>query len=285
MNKLCILFTGIFVLTFLLISAVHAATVGNPADLDLPPRSAMLRQQAVDQSLDEYEETVKVKAAMDIELLFDKDLNTTSEVSSAEMKGEYYMLKLATTLFNRVEPYIKVGSSNLEVTWRQGPQDLLVETDPGLAWGGGVKAVLWEFEDLGLRLTGDAQYRYTEPDVNHCSIDGVGRNTQGSTFEIEEWQASLLVSKKLEIPLRWGNSVYLAPYTGVTFSDSNVDVKIIDQTNPAADYTLFKANNDSVFGFVGGLDILPSLKSSYVYNIEVRLGNETALSLGGAMKF
>lgn len=285
MKKLYAFLIGIIVFMLWLTSFAYAITVGNPADLDLPPRSAMLKQQAVDQTLDEYEETVKLKAALDIEILFDKDLHTTSEVKNAQMKGEYYMLKLGTTLFNRVEPYIKLGSSNLEVSWRNEAQEVLVETDPGFAWGGGLKAVFWEFEDIGLRITGDAQYRYTDPEVSHCSLDGYGIGNKGSTFEIEEWQASLLLSKKFEIPLKWNNSVYLVPYTGVTFSDSNVDVRIVDQKNTAADYTLFKANNDSIYGFVAGLDILPSLKSSYIYNIEVMLGNESALSLGGAMKF
>ena len=36
-----------------------AATVGNPLDLDIPERSAILREQAVNQAMDEYEQPPK----------------------------------------------------------------------------------------------------------------------------------------------------------------------------------------------------------------------------------
>ena len=51
------------------------------------------------------------------------------------------------------------------------------------------------------------------------------------------------------------------------------------------DWTLYDANNDSMFGFFLGCDIMPTLSSSFIYSIEVRLINEMALTLGGAMKF
>ena len=74
-------------------------------------------------------------------------------------------------------------------------------------------------------------------------------------------------------------------YAGVTYADSNVDVSFIDPNSPATDYSLFDANNKKLYGFVLGCDIVPSLGSSFIYSLELRLVDEIALSLGGTMKF
>ena len=99
----------LFILFLLAIFGVgnpcFAATVGNPLDLDLPARSALLRQEAIDKTLDEYEQAIKIKAGLDVEIVLDRDLNTPTEVVNAEMEGMWYMAKFGLTLFNRVEPY------------------------------------------------------------------------------------------------------------------------------------------------------------------------------------
>lgn len=261
-----------------------AATVGNPLDLDVPERSALLRQDVIDETLDEAEQTVKIKTSFDAEFVFDKDLHVTDELKSAELKGRWYMGKVALTLFNRIEPYVKVGTSSLEVKWKHGAEEMEVDSDTGFAWGGGIKVVIWDFEDWGIRLTGDTQYRTTEPDVDTITVNGSNINDKGAKFKIDEWQTSLLVSKKFEIPLKW-QSVFVVPYTGVMYADSNVDVSFKNPSNPTADYSLFDANNKKPYGFVIGCDIVPSLLSSFIYNLELRLVDEVALSLGGTMKF
>jgi len=260
-----------------------AATVGNPLDLDVPQRSAILRQEVVEDTLDEYEQAFKIKASFDAEFLFDKDLHVNPDLSAAEMNGQWYMLKLGMTILNRVEPYVKVGTSNLKVKWRQGlgAQDMEVEAD-GFAWGGGLKANLLEL--WGIRLTIDGQYRTTEPDVSAITLNSTTINDQGPVFRIDEWQAGLFLSKKFEIPLKF-QSIFLVPYAGVVYSDSNVDVSFKDPNNTGADYTLFDANNKKPCGAVIGCDIVPSLSNAFIYSIELRLADEIALSLGSTMKF
>ena len=261
----------------------YAATVGNSLDLDLPPRSALLREEVIDDAMDEYEQMIKIKAALDLEFIFDKDLHTSFEIQGAEIKGQWQMFKLGTTIFNRVEPYIKIGTSELEVKWNQGARAIEVGADSGFAWGAGIKGIIWEFEDLGFRLTGDAQYRTTEPDVGEISLASSSVTDTGADFNIKEWQVSLLLSKKFEVPLKWQN-IYMVPYTGLSISDSTVDVKFI-RAGDGADYSLFDANNDECYGFILGCDIMPNLSSSFAYSMEVRLLSETSLTLGGAMKF
>jgi len=284
----------VFVLFLLLVAifgvrdAAFAATVGNPLDLDVPRVSVVLRQEVIDEALDEYEEVVKIKASLDLELLFNKDLNATHEVSKARLEGQWFMVKLGTTLFNRVEPYIKIGTCRLDVTWTQNNAvDIEVGSELSnysFAWGGGVKGIIWDFDDWGVRLTGDAQYRKTQPDVDKVSVGNIGTIDPNMDFEIEEWQASIILSKKFELPLRQQN-IYIVPYTGLSLSDSTVTAKVTNLSNPAQDYTLFDANNDSIYGFILGCDIMPALTSSFIYSVELRLISETALTLGGTMKF
>lgn len=262
----------------------YAATIGNSLDLDVPERSAILRQEVVEGTLDECEQAVKVKASFDMEFVFNKDLHATNELKGAELKGQWFMGKLGLTFFNRVEPYVKIGMSNLNVKWKHGAQEIEVDADSGFAFGGGVKANIWEFENSGIRLTGDAQYRTTEPDVGGITVSGTSVIDKGPTFKVDEWQASLLASKKFEIPLKL-QSIYVVPYTGVTYADSNVDVDFKDPNSPGTDYSLFDANNKKLYGFALGFDIVPSLGSSFIYSLELRLADETALSLGGTVKF
>ena len=262
-----------------------AATVGNPLDLDLPPGSAALREDAVNRALDDSEQMFKIKAAADLEFLFRKDLGATSEVEGAEIKGQYLMAKLGVDIFNRFEPYVKFGVSDLEAKWRQsGKFDIEMDADMALAWGVGLKGIICEFENLGLRITADVQYRKTEPDVGDISLNGRPITDTGPDFKIKELQAALVLSKKLELPLKW-QSMYLVPYTGFTVSESTADLEFRDTQQPATDWSVYDASNNKVFGFLFGCDITPSLTNSFIYNFEIRLINEVALSLGGAVKF
>ncbi|OIO32521.1 MAG: hypothetical protein AUJ70_05370 [Candidatus Omnitrophica bacterium CG1_02_40_15] len=259
------------------------ATVGNALDLDLPQRSAVLRQEIVKDTLDEYEQAVKIKGSFDIEFVFDKDLHVNPDLNGAKIEGQWYMAKFGITILNRVEPYIKIGTSNLETKWKHNSQEIEVDADNGFAWGGGLKANIVEFLD-GIRLTGDLQYRTTEPDAKGITVNGTSVSDKGAKFKVDEWQMSLLLSKKFEIPLKL-QSIYIVPYTGLTYADSNVDVSFINPGMPGTDFSLFDANNKKLYGFVLGCDIVPSLSSSFIYSIELRLVDEVSLSLGAAMKF
>lgn len=271
---------GIFVLILGISGSCFAATVGNPLDIDLPENSAYLRAHIIKQTLDEYEK-VAVKGGLEIELIFNKDLKgSEAEVKNAELEGQYYMVKLSTTLYNRIEPYIKVGTSDLEVKWDYGTNNVKVEADTGLAWGFGAKAILYELKDYGIRLTLDAQYRTTDPGVDRAKLNGSAVTATQTRFEVKELQASLLASKKYIFPVGL-KDVYFVPYAGVTYSDSEVDVSF----NSSGLYDLYIAGNDNNIGMVLGVDILPSLLSSFLFCLELRLINETALTIGGSIKF
>ncbi|MBU0758886.1 MAG: hypothetical protein KKA34_00790 [Candidatus Omnitrophica bacterium] len=282
-----ILLLSLLLASIIFTSETHCfgATVGNSIDLDIPAKSAILRQQAIGHSLDQYEEAVKIKNSLDLEFVFDKDLNTTSEVTKAEVKGQWFMAKLGVDVFNRIEPYVKFGLADLQAKWRQNEDfSIDMQSEGGFAWGLGIKGIIFEFEETGFRLTGDIQYRTTEPDVEDITSNGTTIVDTGANFKVEEWQAALVLSKKFELPLRF-QSIFIVPYTGITASDSTVSTRVKDPSNPGVDITLFDANNKTLHGFLIGCDIMPSLSSSFTYNVELRLASETALTLGGAMKF
>ncbi len=271
---------GTFVLILGISGTCFAATVGNPLDIDLPENSAYLRSNVIKQTLDEYEK-VAIKGGLDIEIIFNKDLKASeAEVRNAELEGQYYMAKFSTTLYNRIEPYVKVGTSDLEVKWDYGTNNIKVEADSGLVWGVGAKAILYEFKDYGIRLTLDAQYRETDPDISKAKLNGSSVTATDTRFEVKEWQASLLASKKFIVPFGL-KDLYIVPYAGLTYSDSEVDVSF----NSGGLYDLYVAGDDNNIGIVLGVDVLPSLLSSFLFSLELRLINETALTIGGTIKF
>src|SRR3989338_1300834 len=101
MKQVYMLFILFFLAIFALGKPSFAATVGNPLDLDVPARSALLRQEAINKTLDEYEQAVKIKAGLDVEIVLDRDLNTPTEVVNAGMEGMWYRSEFGLTLFNR----------------------------------------------------------------------------------------------------------------------------------------------------------------------------------------
>lgn len=259
-----------------------AATVGSP-EITLPDQSSYFKKDAIDKEFNRYEYNINVKASLDIEIVTERKLESAdADTPSAELEGQTYMLKFSNNFYNLVEPYIKIGSSNLDLKWDQYGRSVKVETGPGFVWGVGAKVKLYEFEDMGIKLTLDGQYRDTELDIDKIKLAGAVPSTKDENFEIDEWQVSLLGSKKFILP--FGNTdYYLVSYGGITYSSSTVDVKFTDSIGIL--YSTFDANDRNEFGIVLGCDIMPFYTSCYLLNVELRLINETALSLGGTVKF
>lgn len=262
-----------------------AATVGGQAEITIPEASFFSRDAAIKDAMDSYESDVKMKAGVDAEFIFEKKLKTAGDDTNAKIEGQNYNLKIAGNVMNVLEPYIKIGTSALEVKWTQHSQNITVDAKPGFVLGGGLKAKVWEFETTGIKLTLDGQYKNTRLDIDKAKINGSSSTASATatTFEIREWQISLLASKKLIVPLG-AEDCYTVPYMGLTYSDSDVNVHFT-QSSSGLLYSTYNASNKDVLGFVLGCDVLPSLSSWYLLSLELRLINETAFSLSGTMKF
>lgn len=274
MKKLILI---LFILSFA--SPSLAVTVGGP-DFTIPEERLYQRNKAINEALDRYGTyDLGLKSGVELEFITKKKLDASFEVVDPKVEGEYYMVKIAKNFGDIIEPYIKLGTSDLEVKWDQHNQSITVEAESGFVWGLGVKAKIWEFKDYGVKLTLDFQYRNADLDVDTTTVSP----SNNQEFEITDWQTSLLASKKIILPVGL-KDYYLIPYTGLTFSSTDVDVSFTDPSSGAV-FSTYNASDKNVFGLVIGLDVMPSLLSWYLINFELRLINETAFTLGGTIKF
>lgn len=274
----------LFITIFIIPSLAMAAAVGGP-ELSIPEKSMFLKEKVVRETLDRHESMNNIKTGLDVEIVSKRELTSADDVSEAEIEGHNFMLKFSNNFYDVFEPYIKIGTSTLEVDWVQRGNNIRVESETGLAWGAGAKAKLWDFQDWGVKLTLDVQYRHTDLDVDKAKIGGSisAAAAKGENFEINEWQISLLGSKKLIIPMG-KNDYYVVPYGGLTHSMLNADICFTHSPTGGL-YSTYDASDENEFGLVAGFDIMPFYLSHYLLNFELRLINEYAFSLGGTIKF
>jgi len=274
------------ILSLFFASASFAATVGGQADMSVPEASFFLKEKAIEYAMDSYESDVKMKASFDVEFISKKELHASpADDTNARIEGQNANLKFSMNYSNVLEPYIKIGTSNLRVKWEEHNQNIQVDAKPGFVLGGGLKAKLWEFVSTGIKLTMDGQYKDTQLDFDKAKIGGSTSTASATneTFNIKEWQISLLASKKFIFPMGI-QDCYTVPYMGVTYSDSEVNVEFSQSTTGLL-YSTYNASDKNPIGIVIGCDIIPSLSSWYLMSFELRLINETAFSLSGTMKF
>ncbi|PIP67805.1 MAG: hypothetical protein CO035_00990 [Candidatus Omnitrophica bacterium CG_4_9_14_0_2_um_filter_42_8] len=263
-----------------------ALTVGGPADMTVPEASFSSKARAVRDTLDSYEAAVNVKAGFDVEFISKKELEAApADDTNIKIEGQNVNVKFSMNYSDVLEPYVKIGTSNLRVKWEQHDQNIVVEAQPGLVLGGGLKAKLWEFAGTGIKLTVDGQYKDTQLDFDKAKIGGSTSTASATseTFNIKEWQVSLLASKKFIFPMGI-QDCYTVPYMGITYSDSDVKVEFTQSTTGLL-YSTYNASNKNPIGLVLGCDIIPSLLDWYLISVELRLINETAFTISGTMKF
>ena len=273
------------ILSLFFASTSFALTVGGPADMTVPEAQLFSKARAIRDTLDSYEASADIKTGFDVEFIAKKRLHTAADDTNAKIEGQNVNLKLSMNYSDVLEPYVKIGTSNLRVKWEQHNQNIAVEAQPGFVLGGGLKAKLWEFPSTGIKLTLDGQYKDTQLDFDKAKIGGSTSATSATneTFNIKEWQISLLASKKFIFPMGM-QDCYTVPYIGVTYSDSDVNVEFTQSTTGVI-YSTYNANNKDTTGLVFGCDIIPSLLSWYLFSVELRLINETAFTVSGTMKF
>ncbi|MFH1782516.1 MAG: hypothetical protein ABH848_02755 [Candidatus Omnitrophota bacterium] len=275
----------IFVLIILgLASSSYAMSVGGP-DMSVPEKSLYTKEKAVDAELDKYEFNMNVRTGVEAELIFDRDLDSAeADTTSAKLKGQNYMIKFSNNFYDVIEPYIKIGTSNLKAEWDQFGRSVEIEADPGFMWAMGARAILADIEDYNVKVSLDVQFRSMDTEIDTAELDGASQSSIiGEEFKIDEWQISLMASKKYVVPFSY-HDYYAIPYGGITYSLTDIDVSFTDPSNNLL-YSLFNADDDREFGLVLGVDVMPSLASWYLFNIEMKFLNEFALTLGSTIKF
>lgn len=276
MKKLLI--GGLTFLTMLgLCSFCGAETVGNAIDINIPPGRGVYSAR-----LAEY---VSINVGWDSELLWGKDLNDGKNISGTvtstdvELEGMWHMARISCTLFDRFQPYFKMGISNLQMNWREAGEDIEAEADSAGAFGIGTKVLLMNFEDYNynVKLTGSASLRRTDSDVQKVS----GKTIYSSKFEIREWQAALGLSTKFEIPAY--EDLAIIPYIGGVYSDTKTRVRFSAARGDGATYNPGGDGNVDNFGLFIGCDAL--IASRFSLNLEGRFIDQTAASIGFSTLF
>jgi len=264
MKKLLVVL-GMTALSLFICKAVFAETVGNSIDINIPAGKGVYSSQLSD--------FITLNAGFDAEFLTERKFkyDSTYTTKAPELAGNYYMARVSSTLFNRVQPYVKFGYSDLEMSWQDANGNVKVDADPAFAWGVGLKAYLWEFEGMGLKIFSTGSYRATEPSKVKINTDGVTGSVTSKKFQVYEKQATLGMSK--EIKLAYNAS--LVPYAGVAWSDTTARVRVTQNSNVMNSGAKEPKDNLGVFF---GTEFL--FMDNFSLNLEARLIDQTAISTG-----
>lgn len=266
MKRLLVLF-GVISFGFVACGLAVADVIGNPADIHLPPGKGVYSAQMGD--------FITLRAGFDTEFLIEKKFKTNNEGSTdPKLEGVSYNAKFGCTLFNRVQPYLTLGISDFEMSWKSAGQNVNVEFGNAPIWGAGLKAYLWEFQGMGLKIFSTASFRSTKPDkIRSLSVGGVTGNITEKKIEIFERQATVGLSREFLFP--GFENVSIVPYIGGVWSNTDARVKITQGTNILNSGAREAKEN---LGLFFGADFI--MMDNLSLNAEVRLIDQKSASLG-----
>ncbi len=267
-----IIFIGI---SAALIHISFAGTVGNTATLEDPKGAGVFSLKKA--------RNFAIKTGVDTEFVFDRDIKASAAVNSEITTAQWYMGTISCVLFNRVEPYVKLGMAHMKLKWNEDGKNAKVESDNGFAWSLGGKVLVWDFQKPNLRLVADGFYRVAELDPETGSYDGatIEMDRGSSRFFIREWQISLIAATDIDVTTMSKEADFLGvtrivPYAGVKYSDISGRLRMVwtsgNYNNPG------QIRSDRKFGIVAGCDFIGP--NSVSLNLEGRFLDETAITAG-----
>lgn len=266
--KKALLIVGVAAICLFMSKAVFAETVGNPIDVNIPSGKGIYSSEMSD--------FISINVGFDTEILAERQFKYNSSVTSSapELSGQYYMARVSCTLFNRIQPYVKVGYSDLEMKWNDANGTVKVDADPGYAWAVGLKAYLWEFEGLGLKVFSTASYRATESSKIKVTTNTGSGNITEKMFKVYEKQVTAGLSREFKIGEE-DNGMSLIPYAGVAWSDTTARVRVTQNSNVMNSGAGDPKDNWGVFF---GTEFL--FMDNLSLNVEGRLIDQKAASVG-----
>ena len=271
MKKIFLISLTAMVVLFLSASG-FCATVGNTNDIQSPHGPGFLNMESSGMGY--------LKLGGDVEFIFDKKLDGGSNTSSSKIKGNWYLGKITYNIANRLDVFGVLGASDVDTQWNQG-SEVKVEGDTEFAWGIGAKLFVYEFPEQywNIRIAVNGEYRSTDPGVTKALVGGadVTSGTSDTKYEIGEWQVGGTISK--EFKLSEAPEIFLVPYFGVRYSDSDVKAKF---TYSGTVYDIGSAENKTKVGIQVGGDLL--IGNNFSVNVEGRFIDETALTVGATIK-
>jgi len=151
--------------------------------------------------------------SLETNFIFESDISPDNSSNDQTEQGEWYLIKGTVNLNDAIDFYVRLGVSHLEL--KDTTADIKVETDWALAFGGGVKLRLYEYEPWGFKLILDGQYYGTFPDVKSVKIGTTSYRSDITSHSYGEnnIQTSLISQWKLGP---------FFPYVGATFAYRNI---------------------------------------------------------------
>ena len=278
-----LIYSGILLFFLVFSLKAYAGTVGDPADVNaLHGRGVFSLKET---------RNISVETSIDVDVVLDRKL-TAGDVTNAKFEtSEWSMVRFGYRMFDRVEPYVRLGWAHLKAGWTDNSSGTKVElsTKSGFGWGFGIKALIYEFKNPKIKIIGDGSYRTADVDAENGYFDGnkTAINIPSSRFVIREWQAALLAATEIDLGAMLSKAealkgYKLSPYGGITYSEISGRLRLV-----SADGTVYHPDNiksDKNVGIVVGCDLL--LPEDYAsFNLEGRFIDETAVSAGLAMLF
>lgn len=198
--------------------------------------------------------------------------------ADGEMEGKIYKGKATVSFGGKLDLYAFGGQTN-DFQYHANIQnsDIIFNLDDEIIWGGGLNAVLYEWEDSAVKLFIDGKYRQMEDaDYSSVIVNGTTFNKDQLTApttdaKYREWQGALGLSAKIG---------YFTPYFGVTYSEIKAKA---EATAGGTTYALGTAKSDTNVGPFCGISLAPTKGISL--EGQARFLNEQSFSGSATIRF
>ena len=261
----------------------YALGDGSSCSTDMPAASGIVDFQA--------ERGASLIATAGFENIIEKPLKG-DDVISVNLEGNWYLVGLGYRIANRFEPYLRVGVSEMNVSWTENNNLIEVTGEKDFAIGGGLKILVHKMKLtnlLQLKLNLDGQMRYTQPNIREITIAGASsRNISAKEFRIIDARAAATIGLEISLKKILGEDIfeegetdfYLVPYVGILYSDSLVRTEFKDSETQ---YSITESRDKDKFDLIAGIDIVTP---KYVLlNLEAQFFDGESISGGASVKF
>jgi hypothetical protein len=226
-----------------------------------------------------------VALAFEYDYVFDREIKSSAINKGKVKEANTFYLKLSTKPADFLFLYATAGGTNFNIksTLKSG-KDLTEKYKTGFFTGGGVK-VIYEFMP-SLKFALDNQLNWWRSDLDDINYDEAITEKSGHR---SAWEYQL--SGILSYTIKWDKIVHpvqgewpaITPYFGLKYSylkmSKSISVKTASESVSVPD----TIRNKNRAGIICGADIDLSSLGGFMFNIEGRFLDETALS--GALTY
>lgn len=258
----------ICILVLNLAATLFAETVGTPASLGFPKGPGIISK---DRFIEKGLNPIYITGLTEFVIKKKLDSSTTSNL---EIKGYWFLGKVALAVNEKFQPFILLGGSSLDLSGDLGVTKIKSAGDGNFAYGGGFSWLLYEVPDQKISLAVSGLYR--ESKLNGSMRQPTTRISNLKT-KIKEIELALTAYKDSII---W--NIPVRPYASIYYADSDVNFKF-NTNSGSVTYDLGAIDNHRNIGLAIGLEKEPI--KGLALNAEVRFFTELGVTAGFTLKF